>query len=121
MLISELGNKGISITIVLIIIALVIDSSIVSIVTSTGGLSSSAIGLFVFMIGVFAVGQYVILGFIKYNYIKRQKIGVISSNLSFLVKTVDIVQYVLIAILVSIILQMLLTTSYHIVVLRAII
>src|SRR5919202_1531367 len=87
MLISELGNKGISITIVLIIIALVIDSSIVSIVTSTGGLSSSAIGLFVFMIGVFAVGQYVILGFIKYNYIKKQKIGVISSDLSFLLKT----------------------------------
>jgi hypothetical protein len=26
----------------------------------------------VFMIGVFAVGQYVILGFIKYNYIKTE-------------------------------------------------
>jgi MFS family permease len=123
MLISKLGNVSISIAIVLIIIALVIDSSIVSIVTSSGGLSSSGsnIGLFAFMIGVFAVGQYVILGFIKYNYIKKQKIGVVRSDLSFLVKSVGIIQYVLIAILVSTILQMVLTTSYHIIVIRAII
>ena len=120
MLFARLRYTGISIVVVLIIIALIVDTSIVSIATSTGGLRSSAydIALFVIMSVIFAGGQYIILGFIKHQYKDRDKIGGLRTNLRLIEKIVTIVQYVLIAILVFTISQMIFTMSYNIVFLR---
>ena len=81
-LFARLGYTGISIVVVLIIIALIVDTSIVSIATSTGGLISSLydIALFVIMSVIFAGGQYIILGFIKHQYKDRVKIGGLRTN-----------------------------------------
>src|SRR5947208_2221386 len=107
-LFARLGYTGISIVVVLIIIALIVDTSIVSIATSTGGLRSSPydIALFVIMSVIFAGGQYIILGFIKHQYKDRDKIGGLRTNLRLIEKIMTIVQYVLIAILVFTISQM---------------
>jgi hypothetical protein len=120
-LFARLGYTGISIVVVLIIIALIVDTSIVSIATSTGGLRSSPydIALFVIMSVIFAGGQYIILGFIKHQYKDRDKIGGLRTNLRLIEKIMTIVQYVLISILVFTISQMIFTMSYNIVFLRA--
>ena len=125
MIIQRLGSTGIFIIIIFIIIAIIVDTSIVSIATSAGGLRSSVsdIALFAFIVLVFAVGQYVILAFVKQEY--KDKKGKISGlkqyGLDWMDKAVTITQYALIAILVSTILQMLFMSSYHIHVLKAII
>ena len=63
----KLGAKGIFIMICFIVVALVVDTSIVKISAFTGGLRSaeSSIAIFTGMALIFAVGQYVILGFIR--------------------------------------------------------
>jgi hypothetical protein len=98
-----------------------VDTSIVTIATSTGGLRSPGydIAVFVIMSVIFAGGQYIILGFIKHQYKDRDKIGGLRTNLKLIEKIVTIVQYVLIAILVFTISQMIFTMSYNIVFLRA--
>src|SRR5918992_5045149 len=122
-MIQRLGSTGIFIIIIFIIIIIIVDTSIVSIATSAGGLRSSVsdIALFTFMVLVFAVGQYVILAFVRREYKdKEDKIGGLKHHdLDWIDKTVAITQYALIAILVSTILQMSFMSSYHILVLKA--
>jgi hypothetical protein len=121
-MIQRLGSTGIFIIIIFIIIAIIVDTSIVSIATSVGGLRSSVsdIALFTFMVLVFAVGQYVILAFVKREYKdKERKIGGLKYHgLDWMDKSVTITQYALIAILVSTLLQMSFMLSYHILVLN---
>jgi hypothetical protein len=122
-MIQKLGSTGIFIIIIFIIIAIIVDTSIVSIATSAGGLRSSVsdIALFTFMVLVFAVGQYIILAFVKQGYKDKEgKIGGLKHHgLNLIDKTVTITQYAMIAILVFTILQMLFMSSYHVLVLRA--
>ncbi len=70
------------------------------------------------MVVVYTVGQYLILGFVK------SKINEIISNkqlhLNVIHKVVSITQYAVIAILVSIILQMIITSGYNIFLLNAV-
>ena len=123
MIIQRLGSTGIFIIIIFIIIAIVVDTSIVNIATSAGGLRSSVsdIALFIFMVVVFAVGQYIILAFIKEEYKDKEgKIGGLKQHgLDLVDKAVTITQYALIAILVFTILQMIFMSSYHILILKA--
>jgi hypothetical protein len=122
-MIERLGSTGIFIIIIFIIIAIIVDTSIVSIATSAGGLRSSVsdIALFIFMVLVFAVGQYVTLAFVKREYKDKEgKIGGLKHHdLDWINKAVAITQYALIAILVFTILQMLFMSSYHILILKA--
>jgi hypothetical protein len=119
---QRLGSKGIFILIYIIILALIVDISIVRIATSVGGLRSSYITLFVGLVVVFAVGQYHILAFVKREYKDGEyKISSHKMGLRLIDKAVTISQYALIAILISVILQMILTSSYHVFSLRAII
>ena len=62
-----LSSKGIFILISFIIIALIVDTSIVKISAFTGGLSSSGLSILIFtvMALIFSVGQYLILAYIK--------------------------------------------------------
>jgi hypothetical protein len=122
-MIQKLGSTGIFLIIFFIIIAIIVDTSIVSIATSAGGLRSSVsdIALFTFMVFVFAVGQYVILAFVKQGYKDKEgKIGGLKHHgLDLIDKAVTITQYALIAILFSTILQMSFMSSYHIFTLKA--
>jgi hypothetical protein len=123
LIIQRLGSTGIFIIIIFIIIAIIVDTSIVSIATSAGGLRSSVsdIALFIFVVIVFAVGQYVILAFVKQLYKdKEDRIGGLKQHsLDLIDKAVTITQYALVAILVFTILQMLFMSSYHILILKA--
>jgi hypothetical protein len=121
-LIRRLGSTGVFILIYIIIIALIVDISIVRIATSIGGIGPSYTTLFVGIVVVFAVGQYVILAFAKSE---RKDIEYkVSSHVTgrhLIDKAVTISQYTLLAILVSVILQMIFTSSYHVFSLKAII
>jgi hypothetical protein len=111
---NKIGSKGIFILVSFIIVALIVDTSIFKFSAITGGLSStdSSIAIFVVMSVIFAVGQYFILGFVRRGTQKN------SSNerlrLSTIGKVVSIIQYALIAIFASIILEMLFTSSYNV-------
>lgn len=106
----------------IIIIALVVDISIVSIATSIGGLRPSYITLFVGLVIAFAVGQYYILAFVKREYKDREhKVSRRINGRHLIDKAVKISQYAILSILVSVILQMVFTSSYHVFSLRAII
>lgn len=121
-MIQWLGSTGVFILIYIIIIALIVDISIVRIATSIGGIGPSYITLFVVMVVVFAVGQYTILTFVKSE---RKDIEYkVSSHITgrrLIDKAVIVSQYALLAILASVILQMVFTSSYHVLSLKAII
>jgi hypothetical protein len=121
-LIQQLRGTGVFILIYIVIIALIVDISIVRIATSVGGLGPSYITLFVGIVVVFAVGQYTIMAFVKSE---RKDIEYrVSSHVigrRLIDKAVTISQYALLAILVSVILQMVFTSSYHVSSLKAII
>jgi hypothetical protein len=118
---KKIGSKGIFLLICFIIIISIVDTSIVKISAFTGGLSStgSSIAIFAVMSVIFAVGQYLILGFVRRDNEKN------SSNerlrLSTIGKVVSIIQYALIAIFASLILQMLFTSSYNVLFLEVVI
>jgi hypothetical protein len=121
-LIQRLGSTGIFILICIIIIALIIDISTLSIATSIGGLRPSYITLFVGLVVVFAVGQYYILAFVKREYKDREyKVSSRITGPHIIDRAVTISQYALLAILASVILQMVFTSSYHVFSLKAII
>ena len=121
-MIQRLGSTGIFILICVIIIALIIDISTLSIATSIGGLRPSYITLFVGLVVVFAVGQYYILAFVNREYKDREyKVSSRITGPHLIDKAVTISQYALLAILASIILQMIFTSSYHVFSLKAII
>src|SRR5919198_6283229 len=111
-----LGSRGIFIFVSFIIIALIVDTSIVKISAFTGGLSSSggsSIAIFTAMALIFSVGQYLILAYIKRrNHVAIATYG--SLRLSMLHKSVSIIQYTLIVIFSALITQMVLTSSYHV-------
>lgn len=109
----KIGSKGIFILISFIVITLIVDTSIVKISATTGGLSSteSSIAVFAIFGVIFAVGQYFILGFTR-----RVNKNIANERLRFsaIGRTVSIIQYVLIAIFACIILQMIFTSSYNV-------
>jgi hypothetical protein len=112
--ISKLSNRFVFIVVSLIIIAIIIDTSIIKISGFTRDRPSPSMDIIIFtlMVFVYAVGQYLILRFVK------RKINEIMSSkqlhLNVIHKVVSIIQYVLIAILVSIVLQMIITSVYDI-------
>lgn len=121
-MIQRFGNKGIFILICAVIVAIIIDVSIIRIATSIGGIGPTYIALFAGMVIVFGAGQYVILSHVKNErrYTDYQ-ISRYTRGRSLIEKALTISQYVLSAILVSVILQMLFASSYHIFSLEAII
>jgi hypothetical protein len=112
--ISKLSNRFVFIVISLIIIAIIIDTSIIKISGFTRDRPSPSVDIIIFtlMVLVYAVGQYLILGFVKRKI--NESITGEQRYLNVIHKVVSIVQYVLTAILVSIILQMIITSGYDI-------
>jgi hypothetical protein len=105
-------SKTIFILVSFIIVALIVDTSIVKISAFTGGLSSTSSGIAIFtvMALIYSVAQYFILVFVRRN----QKSNVYSDiHLSVLYKCISAIQYVLIVIFAALILQMVFTASYN--------
>ena len=69
----RIDNRIIFIVIVAIVIAVVVDTSIVAIATSAGGMKSSFsdISLFTLMVIIFALGQFVILRYVKSKFLNH--------------------------------------------------
>jgi hypothetical protein len=112
---GALGSRGIFILVSFIIIAMIVDTSIVKISAFTGGLASSggsSIAIFTAMALIFSVGQYLILAYIKRRNHVDSPYG--SLRLSRLHKSVSIIQYTLVVIFSALITQMVLTSSYHV-------
>jgi hypothetical protein len=114
------SSIGIFILVSFIIIALIVDTSIVKISAFTGGLSSSSSSIVIFsaMALIFSVGQYIILAYVK----RRNQAGgpYDSVWLGRLHRIVSLVQYVLIIIFCTLIVQMVLTASYNALFLEAV-
>ena len=110
----RIGSKGIFILISFIVITLIVDTSIVKISANTGGLSSadSGIAIFAVMGVIFAVGQYLILGFVR--SVSEKKVANERLRLSPISRSISIIQYALIAIFASLILQILITSGYNV-------
>jgi hypothetical protein len=119
--ISKLSNRSVFTVVSLIIIAIIIDTSTIKIsgFTRDGHSPSMDIIIFTFMVLVYAIGQYLILGFVKRKI--NESITGEQRYLDVIHKVVSIIQYVLIAILVSIILQMTITASYDILLVKLVI
>ncbi len=117
----KIGSKGIFVLICFIIIILIVDTSIVKISAIIGGLSAtgSSIVIFAVMCVIFAVGQYLILGFVR--RVNEKRIANRRLRLSTIGRAVSIIQYALIAIFASIILEMLFTSSYNVLFLEIVI
>lgn len=118
---SKIGTNGIFILISIIVIAIIIDTSIVKISAITGGLSStdSNITIFTVMGVIFAIGQYFILGFVR--KLDEKKIAIKRLHLTIISKLILAIQYILIAIFALLILQMLFTSNYNIYFIEAVI
>ena len=119
-LISKIGSRSIFLIVSFIIVALIIDTSIIKISGFTAGWISLVLKIVIFtiLVVIYAIGQYLILEFVKH------KINEIIVNkqlrLNVIHKVVSITQYAVIAILISIILQMILTSGYSIFLVNAV-
>ncbi len=109
------NNNTIIFTVVIIVVfALIVDTSLIktSILTTSQTGSSQRVEYFIVIISITLAGQYLILGFVKNKSkeIRRKK----ELRFSAIFKIVTIVQHSLTAILVSIILQLVLTSQYNV-------
>lgn len=109
-----LGSKSVFILVLLIIVLMVVDTSIVKVSTFSGGLASpaSSVTIFTAISLVFSVGQYLILSYVKARY-RERRTQYESALLNTIFKLVVIIQYALVAILGSLILQMVFTSRYN--------
>ena len=113
----RIDNMIIFIVIVAIVIAVVVDTSIVAIATSAGGMKSSFtdISLFTLMVIIFALGQFGILRYVKGKFLNHaNETGITISHVQWMDRITIVVQYVLVVILASIVFQIAFFSSYHI-------
>lgn len=111
---TNFRSKTIFLTVCIIIASILIDTSIVKTSVFTGGLHGSIADILLFTIIslIYAIGQYVIL---KVTIVKEH---FRTRNMFIVTKSVIILQYVLIAILLITIVQMILTSSYSSIILK---
>jgi hypothetical protein len=109
----RLGHKSFLLIFALIIVALLVDTSIKKISSFTGGIGHETenLTIFILMIVVYAVGQYLILKFLGGSHLHFQLAYVI----------VRLSQYVLIAILATIAWQIIFTGGYSSILLKAVV
>ena len=103
---------------VVMVFAILLDSSIIRISVFTGGLNSSGLGIFTFFFicFLFIVGQHVLIRFVKEANRKTRY-----EQFIFTTKIVSMVECVIIASLVIIIIQMLMFSNYSSLILRVIV
>lgn len=116
------ARPGVAVLVVvlsIIIAAVLVDTSIVKISVFTGGLVAytSNIVIFTFIVAIYAISQFIILRFTALRGKKQPK----QRHLTLIYKLVSISQYVVLALLIVIILQMTLTLSYSVTIFKIII
>lgn len=106
---KRMGNNGILILVAIIVVVCILDKSIVPVSLYTGGVKSTAsdIGIFILISLTYAIGQWIILQYVELKF-KTSKRWI-----SLLYTIVIIVQYILISILVTIILEMIFASTYN--------
>jgi hypothetical protein len=114
----KIGGKAIFVMMFVITVTAIIDTSITRISPFIGGLHSQNqnIVFFITMIIVNAIGQYVVL-----RYISSRRKYVMQRGLMSIHKTILIIQYLLIALLFSITLEMIFTSAYSSILLKVIV
>ena len=113
-IVTNFRTKTIFLTVCIIIASILIDTSISKTSVYVGGLQGSTADVLLFTIIslIYAIGQYVILKFtIVKEHFRTRGMIIVS-------KSVIILQYVLIAILLVTIVQMILTSSYSSIILK---
>ena len=111
---TDLQTKILFATVGVVIVSILIDTSIVKTSVYTGGLhgSTADILLFTIMTLIYAIGQYVI---VKMTIVRER----FRTHAMVIVhKSVQILQYILIAILLIAIIQMILTSNYSSIMLK---
>ncbi len=109
------------ILVLLICASAVIDTTIIRISTSIGGLSASPLNLafFIYMFVLFAYGQFALLRFVKEKNLKLQNHQIFYKiKLSILERSVILIQYTLISILAIFLIQILVYQSYLLIFLK---
>jgi hypothetical protein len=114
----RIGSKAIFVMMFVIIATAIIDTSINRISPFIGGLHSQNqnIVFFIIMIIVYAIGQYVVL-----RYISSRRKYVMQRGLMSIHKIILIIQYLLIALLFSISIEMIFTSAYSSILLKTIV
>lgn len=120
-LIHGIGNKAVFIVSVVIICALIIDTSLIKIYSFLTRPYSPDwnVAIFIVMALVYAIGQYVILEFVKTKIKQARTATSRQSNITVIHKVVSTIQYILIALLVLLVLEMIITSSYNVSILTA--
>jgi hypothetical protein len=108
---------------VLVVITITFDTSMVSISTSAGGITSPPFEITFFggMVVLFALAQKIILQFTNQEYKPKGTIYPLRLKLQVIAKVVSIANYLLLGLLVSVVIMMILMNSYHIMILKFII
>lgn len=111
---TDFQSKILFVTIFVVIVSILVDTSIVKTSVYTGGLQGSTVDILLFMIIslIYAIGQYVIVKVTIVRELIRTRTMIIAH------KSVRFLQYILIAILLITIIQMILTSSYHSIILK---
>ena len=115
------SNKTIFILVSIIIVAMIVDTSIIKISYFISRLPSPVwdiipFGMFVLL---YAIGQYIILRYVKVISTETRKYR--DSHLNEIHTPVSIIQYLLVALLMMLIIQMVYTSSYNILFITSII
>jgi hypothetical protein len=111
---TDFQTKILFATVCVVIVSILIDTSIVKTSVYTGGLhgSTADILLFTIITLIYAIGQYVI---VKATILRE---SIRTRTMVIVHKSVGILQYILIAILLITIIQMILTSSYSSIILK---
>jgi hypothetical protein len=116
---SYINDRVILITIIVIIGRLILDSSIPRMSIYTGGIYplNFYLAFFICIVILYGLMQYVVITFVKQK-IRNSKMYT-TTRFSVFFKFIPAVQYVLFALLIAIILQMIITTKYNVLLLVA--
>jgi hypothetical protein len=112
---SKYNSKIILVIMCVLVAALLTDISIIKIseISANELDSSSGIVIFTFILAIYVIGQYFILEFVKHNSREsRTKEG--ESHLDIIHKMVTITQYVLTALLIFVVVEMVMISYYNV-------
>ena len=123
MWVGLLNIRYVLVVLVLVVITITFDTSMVSISTSAGGITSPPFDITFFggMVALFALAQNIILKFTNQEYKPKGTIYPLRLKAQVIAKVVSIANYLLLGLLVSVVIMMILMNSYHIMILKFII
>ena len=105
------GNRGFFVVYSLVIVAVLVDTSIRKVSPFTGGIGPEDSIMFIFLVCVYAVGQYSVLSFLASSHL----------HLHVSYKVIRIIQYVLLALLILIAFQIVSAGIYSSILMKTVI